>query len=73
MLRRYSLLLIPIALLAGWLIRHFVADKSVSLQTATFLLGGFAMLTLMGVAFGVKSARASESRRKAQEDIWLNH
>ena len=73
MLRRYSLLLIPIALLAGLLIRYFGADKSVSLETVTFVLGGFAILTLVGVTFGVKSAKASEARRKAQEDIFLNH
>lgn len=73
MLRRYSLRLIPVALLAGWLIRYLIEDELVPLQTANFALSGFAVLTLLGVAFGVRSAWASEARCKAQEDIWLNH
>ena len=72
-LRRYRLLLVPVALLVGWLIRHFAGGRSVTVQTASFVVGGAAVLALLGVAFGFRSARESESRRKAKEDIWLNH
>jgi biotin transporter BioY len=73
MLRAYRLLLVPLALLLGWLIRHLTEGKSVSVQTASFVVGGIAVLALLGVALGFRTARASEARRKAKEDIWLNH
>lgn len=73
MLHRYRLLLVPLTLGLGWLIGHLTKGESVALQTASFVLGGLAVLALAGVAFGVRSARAKEARRKDQEDIFLNH
>jgi biotin transporter BioY len=73
MSRGYRLLLLPLALLLGWLIRHFSQGKSVSVQTASSVVGGMVVLALLGVAFGFRTARASEKRRKAKEDIWLKH
>lgn len=65
--------MVPLALLLGWVVRHFTEGKSVTVQTASFVVGGVAVLALLGVVFGFKSARASEAQRKAKEDIWLNH
>ena len=73
MLRRFRLLLVPLALGLDWLIGHLTKGESVALRTASFVLGGVAVLALAGVAFGFRLARAKEARRKAQEDIWLNH
>jgi hypothetical protein len=55
------------------MIGHFTRGESVVLRTTSFVFGGLAVLALAGVAFGVRSARAKEARRKAQEDIFLNH
>jgi hypothetical protein len=73
MLRQFRLLLVPLALGLGWLIGHLTKGETLALQTASFVLGSLAMLALAGVAFGVRSAKAKEARREAQEDIFLNH
>jgi hypothetical protein len=70
---RSRLLLVPLALFVGWLIRQLTEGKSITLQTASFVLGGMAVLALYGIALGFKSAKATEARRRAKENIWFNH
>ena len=73
MARRFRLFLIPLALFISLLLSRLLGGKSFSLETLYFVLGGMAVLALLGVAFGIWSARSTEKKRKAKDDFWLNH
>ena len=73
MSRRVKLFSIPLALFFGLLISRLLGGKSFSLGTLYFVLGVMALLSLLGVAFGIWSARSTEKKRKAKDDFWLNH
>lgn len=70
---RLRLLLIPLALATGLWASHTLRSQNFRVDTASFALGALAVLCLVGVAYGVWSARRMEARRKKKEDIFLNH
>ena len=73
MSRRVRLFLIPLALFTGLLLSRLLQDKSFSLEIFYFVLGVMAVLALLGVAFGIWSARSTEKKREAKDDFWKNY
>ena len=71
LLLRYFAALAVIAILV--LIMRGTRFVAFSVTTASFVAGGFAVLCLVGVGFGIWDARRMENRRKTKEDIWINH
>jgi hypothetical protein len=70
---RKRLLLVPVALVAGWWLHRMFKDAQFNISTAAFVLGAAGVLCILGIAFGIWSARRSEARRKAKEDIFIKH
>ena len=61
-----------VALAAGLLVGPLM-HHGVSTITAGIVVGVLGTLCLVGVAYGVWDARRIEARRKAKEQIWINH
>jgi hypothetical protein len=47
--------------------------KGMSPVTAGAILGAMGAICLAGVAFGIWDARRIEAKRKAKEQIWIEH
>ena len=67
----YAIALAMVGIL--FLIIRAATKVAVSQATLSFVAGGFAVLCLVGVVYGIWDARRIERRRKAKENIWINH
>ena len=62
-----------IGILLGVLIMLPLVDRNLSPVTSGVMIGIAGVICLLGIGLGIWNARRGEARRKAKEQIWINH
>ena len=62
-----------IGILLGALILVPLVDRNLSPVTSGVMIGVAGVICLACIALGIWNARRFEARRKAKEQIWINH
>lgn len=62
-----------VGILLGALIMVPLVDRSLSPVTSGVMIGIAGSICLGCIGLGIWNARRSEARRKAKEQIWINH
>ena len=62
-----------IGILLAALIMVPLLDRNLSPVTSGVMIGVAGVVCLVGIVAGVWNARRGEAKRKAKEQIWINH
>jgi hypothetical protein len=71
--RAFAIAAPVIGVLLAALILLPLLDRKLSPVTSGVMIGAAGAICLLGIVLGIWNVRRSEARRKAKEQIWLNH